>query len=175
MSDSPKCQDAAPIRVLVVEDDPSDAQWLRALLEASREAAFEVAEAGGVEDGLRRLRDERFHAVLLDLSLEEGQGLAALARARIAAATVPIIAMASQRDENLAIRALRFGAQDYLVKHVSEEQAIVRTLRTLSLPPTNSDALVLPASCVGPERRVFPAISTLASGVIVPMPTLPPT
>jgi diguanylate cyclase (GGDEF)-like protein len=120
--------DAAPIRVLLVEDDPSDAQWLRTLLELSREAAFEVAEAGNVEDGLRRLRDECFHAVLLDLSLEEGQGLAALARARIAAATVPIIAMASQRDENLAIRALRFGAQDYLVKRVSDEQAIVRTL-----------------------------------------------
>ena len=116
MSDPLKCHDATPIRVLVVEDDPSDAQWLRTLLEASREAAFEVAEAGNVEDGLLRLRDECFHAVLLDLSLEEGQGLAALARARIAAATVPIIAMASQRDENLAIRALRFGAQDYLVK-----------------------------------------------------------
>ena len=40
--------------------------------------AFEVAEASSVEDGLLRLRDERFHAVLLDLSLEEGQGLAAL-------------------------------------------------------------------------------------------------
>ncbi len=129
MSNSLKRHDAAPIRVLVVEDDPSDAQWLRTLLEASREVAFEVAEAGNVEDGLLRLRDECFQAVLLDLSLEEGQGLAALARARIAAATVPIIAMASRRDENLAIRALRFGAQDYLVKRVSDEQAIVRTLR----------------------------------------------
>jgi len=129
LSDSLKCHDVAPIRVLVVEDDPADAQWLRTLLEASREVAFEVAAAGNVEDGLRRLRDECFQAVLLDLSLEEGQGLAALARARIAAATVPIIAMATQRDENLAIRALRFGAQDYLVKRVSDAQAVIRTLR----------------------------------------------
>ena len=129
MPNSPKRHDAAPIRVLVVEDDPSDAAWLRTLLESSHEAVFEVAQAGNVEDGLRRLRDESFQAVLLDLSLEEGQGLAALARARIAAATVPIIAMAAQRDEHLAIRALRFGAQDYLVKRVSDEQGIIRTLR----------------------------------------------
>jgi diguanylate cyclase (GGDEF)-like protein len=122
-------RDDAPIRVLVVEDDPADARWLRTLLEASREPAFEVEEARSVEDGLRRLRDECFQAVLLDLSLEEGQGLAALARARIAAATVPIIAMASQQDEELAVRALRFGAQDHLVKGVTDAQVIVRTLR----------------------------------------------
>ena len=115
--------------MLLVEDDLADARWLRALLEASREPAFEVEEARSVEDGLRRLRDACFQAVLLDLSLEEGQGLTALARARIAAATVPIIAMASQQDEELAVRALRFGAQDHLMKVLSDPHGIVRTLR----------------------------------------------
>lgn len=121
--------DLPPIRVLLVEDEAADASSLRRLLGTSREVRFEVAEAGGVEDGLRRLRDERFQAVLLDLSLEEGHGLEALARARIAAATVPIIVMASRADEELAVRALRFGAQDYLVKGVSDGQVVVRTLR----------------------------------------------
>jgi diguanylate cyclase (GGDEF)-like protein len=121
--------DLPPIRVLLVEDDAADAASLRRLLRASREVRFEVSEARSVEDALRRLRDDRFHAVLLDLSLEEGQGLEALARARIAAATVPIIAMASQADEDLAVRALRFGAQDYLVKGVSDAQLVVRTVR----------------------------------------------
>ena len=121
--------DAAPIRVLLVEDDHADARALRRLLAAAPELRFEVEQANGVEDGLRRLRDERFSVVLLDLSLEDGQGLAALARARIAAATVPIIAMASQADEELAIRALRFGAQDYLVKGVSDARLVIRTLR----------------------------------------------
>jgi diguanylate cyclase (GGDEF)-like protein len=121
--------DLPPIRILLVEDDAADAASLRRLLRASREVRFEVSEARSVEDALRRLRDDRFHAVLLDLSLEEGQGLEALARARIAAATVPIIAMASQADEDLAVRALRFGAQDYLVKGVSDAQLVVRTVR----------------------------------------------
>jgi diguanylate cyclase (GGDEF)-like protein len=121
--------DSAPIRVLLVEDDVTDARSVRSLLEATQEVSFEVAEATGVEDGLRRLRDEKFHAVLLDLSLEEGEGLEALARARIAAATVPIIAMASEADGDLAVRALRYGAQDYLVKGGSEPRLVVRTLR----------------------------------------------
>lgn len=130
MTDSQRSPlDLPPIRVLLVEDEPADAASLRRLLHASHEVRFEVAEVGGVEDALLRLRDERFHAVLLDLSLEEGQGLEALARARIAAATVPIIVMASQADEELAVRALRFGAQDYLVKGVSDARLVVRTLR----------------------------------------------
>ena len=121
--------DAAPVRLLLVEDDPDDARALRALLEVPGEVPFEIAEARGVEDGLRRLRDEHFQVVLLDLSLEEGQGLEALARARIAAATVPIIAMAKQADETLAVRALRYGAQDYLVKEFTDARAVVRTVR----------------------------------------------
>jgi diguanylate cyclase (GGDEF)-like protein len=118
-----------PIRVLLVEDDVADARSVRRLLESTHEIAFEIAEAVNVEDGLRRLRDEKFHAVMLDLSLEEGQGLEALARARIAAATVPIIAMAAEADEDLALRALRYGAQDYLVKGVSDARLVARTLR----------------------------------------------
>jgi diguanylate cyclase (GGDEF)-like protein len=118
-----------PIRLLLVEDDPQDARRLRGLLESCDEVEFDLAQASGVEDGLRRLRDGRFHVVLLDLSLEEGQGLEALARARIAAATVPIIAMAKQADETLAVRALRFGAQDYLVKDFSDARLLVRTVR----------------------------------------------
>ena len=129
MADPPRSSpDLPPIRVLLVEDEAPHASSLRRLLGTSREVRFETAEAGGVEDALRRLRDERFHAVLLDLSLEEGQGLEVLARARIAAATVPIIVMASQDDEELAVRALRFGAQDYLVKGVSDASLVVRTL-----------------------------------------------
>jgi diguanylate cyclase (GGDEF)-like protein len=121
--------DAQAIRVLIVEDDAADARSLRVLLQSAPEVRIQVSEAQSVEEGLRRLRDERFSAVLLDLSLEEGQGLEALSRARIAAATVPIIVMASQDDEDLAVRALRFGAQDYLVKGVSDPQLVVRTVR----------------------------------------------
>jgi diguanylate cyclase (GGDEF)-like protein len=121
--------DPAPIRVLLVEDDRADARAMRRLLEAAADQRFEVAEAQSVEDGLRRLRDERFSVVLLDLSLEDGGSLGALARARIAAATVPIIAMATEADEELAVRALRFGAQDYLVKGVWDARLVVRTLR----------------------------------------------
>jgi diguanylate cyclase (GGDEF)-like protein len=121
--------DTPLIRVLLVEDEAEDARSLRSLLQSSPDVRMQVSEAQSVEDGLRRLHDERFHAVLLDLSLEEGQGLEALARARIAAATVPIIVMASQADEDLAVRALRFGAQDYLVKGVSEPQLVIRTVR----------------------------------------------
>jgi diguanylate cyclase (GGDEF)-like protein len=128
MNPRSKLPHPAPIRILMVEDDPGDAQRMRELIEAAEGGAVDIAHAQGVEAGLRTLRDEEFDVVLLDLSLEEGQGLDSLGRARVAAATVPIIVMADQVDENLALRALRFGAQDYLVKGDSDERLVSRTI-----------------------------------------------
>jgi diguanylate cyclase (GGDEF)-like protein len=128
MNPRSKLPHPAPIRILMVEDDPGDAQRMRELIDAAEGGAVDIAHAQGVEAALRTLRDEEFDVVLLDLSLEEGQGLDSLGRARVAAATVPIIVMADQVDENLALRALRFGAQDYLVKGDSDARLVSRTI-----------------------------------------------
>ncbi len=117
------------IPVLLVEDEADDAKWIEAILSQAREVHFDITHVEGLEQGLRALRDGDFQCVLLDLSLEEGEGLNALARARVAAATVPIIAMTSQDDEVLALEALRYGAQDYLVKRDPEPRLVHRTVR----------------------------------------------
>ncbi len=117
------------IRVLLIEDDPADAKWIEETLAKAAEVSFEISHAQALEHGLRLLRDGDFQCTLLDLSLEEGEGLDTLARAKVAASAVPIIAMTSQDDEVLALQALRFGAQDYLVKGDSDPRLVVRTLR----------------------------------------------
>ncbi len=117
-----------PIRLLLVEDDPVDAAHLREILTSVDEVKFEIEQASHVEEGLQMLRDGAFQVVLLDLSLEEGDGLDTLSRAKVAAASVPIIAMTSQGNEVQALKALRVGAQDYLVKGESEPRLVVRTV-----------------------------------------------
>ena len=110
--EGPGSEGVSCIRVLLVEDDPKDAKWIEETLGQARELRFEISHAHTLEDGLRALRDREFHCALLDLSLEEGEGLDTLARARVAAEAVPIIAMTSQDDEVLALEAMRYGAQD---------------------------------------------------------------
>jgi diguanylate cyclase (GGDEF)-like protein len=117
------------IRVLLIEDDPADAKWIEEILAQASEVLFETSHAQSLEHGLRLLRDGDFQCTLLDLSLEEGEGLDTLARAKVAASAVPIIAMTSLDDEVLALQALRFGAQDYLVKGDSDARLVRRTVR----------------------------------------------
>ncbi len=124
----PTRADRPPIRLLLVEDDPTHASDIGRVLRSSTEVSFKISQAVRVEDALRMLRDSHYDVVLLDLSLEEGDGLDTLARAKVAARELPIIVMTNEADEAQAVGALRAGAQDYLVKGEWNVRLVIRTL-----------------------------------------------
>jgi diguanylate cyclase (GGDEF)-like protein len=124
-----QARSSQPIRILLVDDDPQEVAQVRDLFASADENEFELADAARLEDALRLLLEERFDVVLLDLGLEESEGLDTLGRARVAAASVPFIVMSAEDDESLALRAHRFGAQDYLVKGTWEPRLVQRTVR----------------------------------------------
>ena len=117
------------IQLLLVEGDPDAAADIDRMLRGIPGTQFAISRAARVENALRMLRDGRFEVMLLDLSLEEGNGLETLARAKLAAQSVPIIAITSQGDDAQAIRALRVGALDYLVKGESDARLVAQTVR----------------------------------------------
>ncbi len=119
---------SSSIRVLMVEDSPEDIASISAMLESSDAAEFDVTSTERVEDALRLLHRDNFNIVLLDLTLPEGRGLDALARAKIAASSVPIVVMTREEDQTMALRALHQGAQDYLVKDKFDSHLLVRTM-----------------------------------------------
>lgn len=123
----PSDEAEAPLRVLLIDDHSSNE--IASLLEASEEVEFDITRVRDVEVGLQWLRDETFDAVLLDLGLEETRGTDTLAPARVAATTVPFVVFDTEQDESLALRAHRFGAQDYLVKSECDTRLVVRTIR----------------------------------------------
>ncbi len=116
-----------PIRVLLVEDDPADKDRVRQSIETSGTGTYEIDHAVEVEHALAMLKNAVYDVVLLDLTLPEGDGLDTLARAKVAASSVPIIALTSQEDPSQAIRAVRMGAQDCVVKG-AESRALIRTV-----------------------------------------------
>ena len=118
----------SPVRLLLVEDDPEDVLRIRSILENSNLTRFEVSHTDQLEQALAMLQEDRFHVMLLDLSLPESDGVDTLARARVAAASVPIIAMTTEEDERQSLRALRLGAQDCLIKGQSDPRVLVRSL-----------------------------------------------
>jgi signal transduction histidine kinase len=116
------------LKVLLVEDDPGDAQLIRASLSGSNR--FAVEQCGGLEEALPRLRAEPFDLVLVGLSPPAGVGLRALEQLRQTAPSIPVVAMMPGEDDALEMEVLRAGAQECLVKgSATAGSGVARALR----------------------------------------------
>jgi signal transduction histidine kinase len=114
--------------VLLIEDNPGDARLIREILAEARSALFQVEWVGRLGDGLARLASSGVGVVLLDLSLPDSQGLETFRRVRAQAPGVPIVVLSGLDDEEMALRAVREGAQDYLVKGQVNNHLLTRAL-----------------------------------------------
>jgi two-component system KDP operon response regulator KdpE len=109
-------------RVLVVDDER---QILRAMRVILREAGFEVATAGTVEDALDALALHPPDAAILDLILPDGNGVD-ICRSIREWSEMPIIVLSAVGDEAEKVRALEAGADDYVTKPFGTEELIAR-------------------------------------------------
>jgi len=116
-------------RVLLVEDDASDASLIRQLLRLSRFPRFEIDLAGTLADASRFLQSNPPEVLLLDLSLPDSSGLATVQAGRQAAGGLPIVVLTGHDDAEFALRTLELGAQDYLVKGSFDSDGLVRAIR----------------------------------------------
>jgi signal transduction histidine kinase len=117
-----------PLRVLLVEDHSSHARLIREQLAAAPEASIILECVDRLAPGLARLAAGGIDAILLDLTLPDGEGLEGFRRVYAQAPAVPIIVLTGLPDEALAITAVREGAQDYLVKGQVDGSLLVRAL-----------------------------------------------
>jgi signal transduction histidine kinase len=121
--------DGSRIRVLLVDDNPADTRLIRELLLDAGTLPACLAHAGRLSEALACLRASPFDAVLLDLTLPDATGLDTLLRVRAAAPDVPVVVLTGADDDALALRALKGGAQDFLVKGQVDGALLVRALR----------------------------------------------
>ncbi len=118
-----------PIRVLQIEDNPGDARLIQEMLAEAKGVVFILEHAERLSQGLERLTEKGFDIILLDLSLPDSDGLPTFARVKAQAKKIPIIVMSGLDDEELALRAVQEGAQDYLVKGHVDGHLLSRALR----------------------------------------------
>src|ERR1700734_965895 len=107
--------EVAPARVLLVEGDPRAARMIAEMLRVIWSEGLVIAHAERLGDAAQELLDNRATCVLLDLS-RNGDRLAALEQVRSAAPEVPIIILSDDGDDGIGLRALKAGAQDFLLK-----------------------------------------------------------
>ena len=117
------------IRLLLVEDNPADARFLQAMLGGSVDPRFELVHVEQLGAAQRQVELQSYHAVLLDLSLPDAQGLQGVTVLHEQMPTLPIVVLTGSDDEALAVDAVRQGAQDYLVKGKIDSTLLTRTVR----------------------------------------------
>jgi len=116
-----------PIQVLLVEDSPTDVLLAQEALEEGQR--FRLIHTERLGKALDLLRSDDFNVVLLDLGLPDSQGLDTLLQLRRSNPVIAIIVMTGLDDEELALRAVQEGAQDYLVKSQLQANTLARAIR----------------------------------------------
>lgn len=112
--------------VLVIEDNPGEAETIRGLLEP---AVGELVLAERLAEGLQVLRQRKFDAVLADLSLPDARGLDVVVRVRTLAPDAAVVMLGGLDDEDVALRGVQMGVQDYMSKRSMDARSLRRTLR----------------------------------------------
>jgi|CZKO01.1.fsa_nt_gi diguanylate cyclase (GGDEF)-like protein/PAS domain S-box-containing protein len=111
--------------VLLIQDDPADAETIRGALLSSGDGPFQVVWVRRCSEALEQLRPEgqqvqpmgpRMAAILVDLLLPDSRGLETVDQLLRAAPQIPILVLCTARDEDVAKLAVQHGAQDYLLK-----------------------------------------------------------
>jgi diguanylate cyclase (GGDEF)-like protein len=113
---------------LLIEDDLRAATVLREMLRTSWRGELVLTQVERLAAGSKELRDHGASCVLLDLTLPDGSGIAALDQIRATAPDVPIVALSDADDDELALEVLRHGAQDHLVKPHTDSVTLCRTV-----------------------------------------------
>ncbi|OGV78543.1 MAG: hypothetical protein A3K19_17910 [Lentisphaerae bacterium RIFOXYB12_FULL_65_16] len=113
---NPNQTDGEPAAVLLVLHAKGYAGLMDQALKCRPGFVCHVEQVGKLSQALECLAKQTFSVVLLDLELPDCPGLEALKQIRIRAPGVPVIVLAGAEDEDLAVRAVKEGAQDYLVK-----------------------------------------------------------
>jgi signal transduction histidine kinase len=118
-----------PLRILIVDDSPEDRFTYRRLLTSQHRRDFQFFESDLGEEGLEACRTNRPDCVLLDYRLPDLDGVEFLQRLRTASESeVPIIVLTRQGNEEIAVQAMKAGAEDYLLKDSVSADSLCRAI-----------------------------------------------
>jgi len=116
------------LSILLVEDNPTDRELLRYLLEARLHPSSQFFEASNLQAAFLHLEQNNIDCVLLDLRLPDSAGKETFEKLAELYPTIPIIVVTHTKDRELAIEMIKAGAADYLLKSYTDEDAIFQRI-----------------------------------------------
>jgi signal transduction histidine kinase len=118
----------SPANVLLIEDNPGDADLVRLrLIESDPPVTVDCVRR--LSDALKSLALKTPSLVLLDLNLPDSRGAETFRRVMEKAPNVPVVILSGQDDETMAMKAVHNGVQDYLIKSDITSKQLERAVR----------------------------------------------
>lgn len=118
---------ADSLRILLVEDNPVDAELLQDDL-VQGNSVLKIHHVEKLDQAIKALMEQTFDVMLLDLALPDSGGIDTFKKVHNAVPNLPIVVLSGLDDESLGVEAVRLGAQDYLVKGKTDAHGISRCL-----------------------------------------------
>lgn len=116
------------INVFLIEDNLADIALIREMLKESRKPRFKLYNTRRLKEGLEKIKKENIHVLLLDLNLPDSHGLNTFQKANEEVSGIPIVILSAFDDEDIAIKAVKGEAQDYLIKDKVDANLLSRSI-----------------------------------------------
>ena len=117
------------LKILLIEDNLADANFVVDILDKYNRQKSNLKHVKKVTEAIDTLGRDNFDAILLDLFLPDSQGIESLDVVKQKAPQLPILILTATDDTNMAVRSLRQGAQDYLIKGEFEGKRLTRSIQ----------------------------------------------
>ena len=116
-------------KILLVDDNPGDLRLVQEFLQERHAAPLQVHTADRLSAGLSMMAAINPDIILLDLSLPDSHGLDTFLAFRQHAPHTPIVVLSGNDNDDMALMAMRAGADDYLPKKHVDSVVLLRTIR----------------------------------------------
>jgi diguanylate cyclase (GGDEF)-like protein len=117
------------LRVLHIEDDLLDMRYINTVLKRNPIYRIDYTHVPTIKEGLDVLGKQECDLVFLDLSLPDGYGLSLVKIVNSAVPDKPVIILSGNEDTELMLKAIEYGAQEYLAKDQLNSSAVLRAIR----------------------------------------------
>ncbi len=112
-------------KILIIEDDEKFVNVLSKQLEKNN---YQVYHCGKLSDFMEMFVKGRFDLVLLDLGLPDSTGVKTYNKVSEIVSDIPVVILTGLDDEEIAVGAVKKGAQDYLIKGEVDNKTLLRSL-----------------------------------------------
>jgi DNA-binding NtrC family response regulator len=156
-------------RLLIIDDDPNT---LASLARAFRMAGHEATIADHAARALELVRAQAFDLIFSDVVMPDKDGITLLEEMRTAGVTTPVVMMSGQATLDMAVRATKLGAHDFLEKPLSTDKLLLTVDTVLKLKRLEAENRELRAKLgrheivwkSEPMRRVMAQVERVAAG-----------